>query len=116
MGRGWEQLGLLATMQAAILNVIPSAPNFARSVWIGGIGLSICGVLIVQYFPIKAFTITDNNMRVLVQDKNPFISPSLLANALAGPVVIALWSSVLFLIGITDYIIETNLYGFRYQV
>lgn len=101
------QLAFLATMSAAILTISPPAPSLAFSVWLGAAGLSACGLFIVQYFPIQAFSISDKDMVSLVRDGN-YISSALLAIAVASPVIITLWSSILFAIGITDYIIQNT--------
>lgn len=100
-------LAFLATMSAAILAISPPAPPLAFSVWLGAAGLSVCGLFIVQYFPIQAFSISDEDMGKLVKDGN-YINSALLAIAVASPVIIALWSSILFAIGIVDYIIENS--------
>ena len=110
------QLALLATIQTASLKLTPPSPDFAHSVWLGGAGLSVCGVFIVQYFPIKAFNITDEDMKTLVQDGNPYIKTSLLAIAIASPVVIALWASLLFIAGVIDYIVQAEFSGNQYRV
>lgn len=100
-------LAFLATMSAAILTISPAAPPLAFSVWLGAAGLSACGLFIVQYFPIQAFSISDKDMVNLVKDGN-YISSALLAIAVASPVIITLWSSILFAIGIADYIIQNT--------
>jgi hypothetical protein len=102
-------------MCAAILAIAPHPPEFATSVWLGGAGLSVCGLFIVQYISIKAFPIADEGMADLVKDHNGYISTELLASAIASPVIIALWSSILFTIGIVDYVIEISLGGARYK-
>jgi len=116
----WDRLStalaLLATMNAAIMAITPHAPNFAYSAWLAAAGLSVCGVFIVQYFPIKAFSITDEDMGALVQHGNPYINTTLLANSVASPVVIALWASILFVAGVIDYIIQADLNGARYKI
>jgi hypothetical protein len=110
-----SQLAFLATMSAAILAITPHPPNFATAAWLGVAGLSACGLFTVQYFPIKAFTITDEDMGELVRDGNHYINVALLATAVASPVIITLWSSILFAAGIIDYIIETPLGGAGYK-
>lgn len=101
------QLAFLATMSAAILAISPPAPPLAFSVWLGAAGLSVCGLFIVQYFPIQAFSISDEDMAELVKGCN-YINPTFLAIAVASPVIFALWSSILFAVGIVDYIIENT--------
>jgi len=100
-------LAFLATMSAAILAISPPAPPLAFSVWLGAAGLSVCGLFIVQYFPIQAFSISDEDMAELVKGCN-YINPTFLAIAVASPVIFALWSSILFAVGIVDYIIENT--------
>jgi hypothetical protein len=102
-------------MTAAILAITPQPPKFATAVWLGVAGLSACGLFTVQYFPIKAFAITDEDMGELVKAENHYIDLALLATIVASPVVITLWSSILFTVGIIDYIIETPLGGVWYK-
>jgi hypothetical protein len=111
-----RQLALHATMSAAILAITPHPPNLAVSAWLGGAGLSVCGLFIVQYFPIQAFSITDEDMARIVEEGNHYINTALLASAIASPAIMALWSLVLFLIGIIDYIVEIPLCGGRYRI
>jgi hypothetical protein len=101
------QLAFLATMSAAILTISPPAPPLAFSVWLGAAGFSVCGLFIVQCLLIQSFYISDKDMVILVRDSH-YISSALLAIVVATPVVIALWSSTLFAIGITDYIIQNT--------
>lgn len=105
----WDRLSntlaFLATMSAAILAISPPAPPLAFSVWLGAAGLSACGLFIVQFFAIQAFSISDEDMGQLVKDGN-YVNSALLAVAVASPVIFALWSSILFAVGILDYIIE----------
>ncbi|KAF8161527.1 hypothetical protein B0H34DRAFT_841030 [Crassisporium funariophilum] len=108
--------GLLAAMHGVILAIGPHAPPIAFSLWIGGAGLSVCGLFTVQYFPIIAFSITDKDMGSLVKNNNDIINITLLASAIASPVVIALWAELLFVTGMVDYIIESDLQGLRYKV
>ena len=103
-------------MHAAILALSRQPPNFAYSVWLGGGAMSVCGVFIVQYFPIRAFSMTDEDMGFLVETGNEFVNVALLATAVASPVVICLWASVLFVAGMIDYLIETDLGGLKYQI
>ncbi|KAG2130159.1 uncharacterized protein EDB93DRAFT_1108512 [Suillus bovinus] len=107
----WDRLSntlaFLATMNAAILAISPPAPPLAFSVWLGAAGLSVCGLFIVQYFPIQAFSISDEDMGELVKGGD-YINSALLAIAVASPVIFALWSSILFAVGIADYIIENH--------
>ena len=78
--------------------------------------MSVCGVFIVQYFPIRAFSITDEDMGFLVETGNEFVNVPLLATAVASPVVICLWASILFVAGMIDYILESDLGGLRYRI
>jgi len=101
-------------MNAAIL-AIPNSSQFAFAAWLGGAGLSVCGVFIVQYFPIKAFSITDEDIGNLVGDEDQYALQALLAIAIASPVIIALWSSILFAGGIFDYVLHADLGGPKYK-
>ena len=103
-------------MHAAILSLSRQPPKFAYSVWLGGGAMSVCGVFIVQYFPIRAFSMTDEDMGFLVEKGNEFVNVALLATAVASPVVICLWASVLFVAGMIDYILESDLGGLRYRI
>lgn len=99
-------------MNAAILAISPAAPSLAFSLWLGSAGLSVCGLFVIQYFPIQAFSISDVDMGDLVRDGNGFqVNTAVLATAIASPVIMALWSSVLFTIGIVDYIIQIPIGG-----
>jgi hypothetical protein len=77
-------------MSAAVLAITPRAPDFATSAWLGGAGLSICGLFVVQYISIKAFAIADDVMGELVNHENHYdINTMSLAWALASPVIMA---------------------------
>ena len=78
--------------------------------------MSVCGVFIVQYFPIRAFSMADEDMRFLVEAGSEFVNIALLATSIASPVVICLWASVLFVAGMIDYILESDLGGLRYHI
>jgi hypothetical protein len=78
--------------------------------------MSVCGVFIVQYFPIRAFSMADEEMGFLVDAGNILVNVALLATAVASPVVICLWASVLFVVGMIDYILESDLGGLRYRI
>jgi len=114
----WDRLStalaLLATMSAAILGITPRAPALARALWLGGAGLSVCGLFIVNYFPFKSFSIQDGEMINIVQDDDYYLSTALLSAAVASPVIMTLWAAILFTTGIIDYIIETPFGGTRY--
>jgi hypothetical protein len=111
-----SKLAILATMHAAILSAGNAAPPLASAVWLGGAGLSVCGFFIVQYGPIRAFGIDDKDMKMLVQDGNRYVKTSLLSAAVASPVIMALWSSILFAIGLVDNAIEADLGGKGYKI
>jgi len=104
-------------MTAAILAITPHAPPFANSLWLGGAGLSVCGLFIVNYFPFKSFSIRDGEMIKIVKDDNDYcINTALLSAAVASPVIITLWAAILFTVGIIDYVIETPIGGTRYTM
>jgi hypothetical protein len=103
-------------MSAAGLGIKPQPPHFATAAWLGVAGLSACGLFCVQYFPIKAFAITDEDMGELVKGGNQYVNIALLATVVASPVIITLWSSILFAAGIIDYIIESPLGEAHYKV
>ena len=103
-------------MHAAILAISPRPPSLAFSLWLGGGTLSVCGLFTVQYFPIRAFSATDEDVGFIVKHGNEFFNVALLATAIASPVVICLWAAVLFIAGMVDYIIEGDLGGFGYRV
>ena len=58
----------------------------------------------------------DEDMRFLVDSGHEFVNVALLATAVASPVVICLWASVLFVVGMIDYILESELGGLRYRI
>ncbi|CAA7264013.1 unnamed protein product [Cyclocybe aegerita] len=109
-------LGLLAAMHAAILAISPEPPKLAYSLWLGGGTLSVCGLFTVQYFPIRAFSMTDEDVGFIVENGNDFFNVTLLATAVASPVVICLWAAVLFVAGMVDYILESDLGGCKYRI
>ncbi|KAJ8596862.1 hypothetical protein M405DRAFT_804748 [Rhizopogon salebrosus TDB-379] len=115
----WDRLSstlaFLATMNAAILAISPLAPPLASSVWLGAAGLSVCGLFIVQYLSMKAFSISDADMGELVKDGH-HINTAMLATAVASPVIFALWSSILFAVGIVDYVIDNSRGGPQYKL
>jgi hypothetical protein len=103
-------------MTAAIIAITPHAPALATALWLGGAGLSVCGLFIVNYFPFKSFSIRNEEMVLLLKEDNYYVSTALLAAAVASPVIMTLWASLLFTIGTVDYIIETPLGGTPYRV
>lgn len=103
-------------MNAAILAITPHPPKLAFAAWLAGAGLSVCGVFIVQYFPIKAFSMTDEEFGLLIDGRSSYAAHVMLAVAAASPVIITLWASVLFATGIVDYAIQADLGGRRYKV
>ena len=104
-------------MHAAILAISPQPPSLAFSLWLGGGTLSVCGLFTTQYFPIiKAFSTTDEDVRIIAEHGNEYFNVALLATAVASPVVICLWAVVLFIAGMVDYIIESDLGGLRYRI
>ncbi|KAF6763680.1 hypothetical protein DFP72DRAFT_1136337 [Ephemerocybe angulata] len=109
-------LALLATMNTTILAISPQAPNLAFAAWLGGAGLSVCGVFVVQYFSIKAFSITDEDMGSILLEDNDWVALALLASVIASPVVMKLWSAVLFILGTVDYIWETEAMSWRWKI
>ena len=52
----------------------------------------------------------------IVQENGHYVNSTLLAAAIASPVIMTLWSSILFTIGIIDYVIETPLGGVQYTL
>ncbi|KIM75807.1 hypothetical protein PILCRDRAFT_826956 [Piloderma croceum F 1598] len=116
--REWDRLStalaLLTTMSAAILSITPHAPALATALWLGGAGLSACGLFIVNYFPFKSFSIRNDVMIKIVREDNHYINTTLLAAAVASPVIMTLWSAILFIVGTIDYIIEIPLGGTQY--
>jgi len=115
----WNRLSmvliLLVTTNSAIL-AVPSAPRLAVSCWLGGAGLSICGLFILQYCAIQSTWIADRTMRELVRDHNTLTKTQILALALATPVIMALWAAIFFMVGIVDYAVEAQLGGALYWV
>lgn len=103
-------------MHAAILAISPQPPSLAFSLWLGGGTLSVCGLFTVQYFPIRAFSVTDEDMAFIVENGNEIFNVALIATAVASPVVICLWAAILFVAGMVDYIIESDLGGLRYRM
>jgi len=101
-------------MNAAILS-IRAPPPLAFAVWLGGAGLAVCGLFVVQYFSVKAFSITDEDMNQIVDSKTPYIDLPLLAVAMITPVVTACWAAILFAIGVFDYLIRSDLGGGKYR-
>ncbi|KIM74384.1 hypothetical protein PILCRDRAFT_92571 [Piloderma croceum F 1598] len=83
-------------MTAAILAITPHAPAIATTVWLDGAGLSVCGLFIVNYFPFKAFSIDDEEMIDIVKENGHYVNSTLLAAAIASPVIMTLWSAILF--------------------
>ncbi|KAF9543981.1 hypothetical protein CPC08DRAFT_419594 [Agrocybe pediades] len=56
-------------------------------------------------------------MAVLVRtEEHVFIQATLLATAVASPVVILLWATILFVLGMFDYIAKSDLGGLKYRL
>ncbi|TEB18646.1 hypothetical protein FA13DRAFT_1745453 [Coprinellus micaceus] len=103
-------------MNTTILAISPQAPSLAFATWLGGAGLSVCGVFVVQYFSIKAFSVTDEDVGLVLNEDGGYANLAVLAGIIAGPVVMKLWSAVLFLIGTIDYIVETEALSSVYKM
>jgi hypothetical protein len=109
-------------MNAAIIKVSSHTGGAAVSLWVGAAGLSLCGVFMIQYYSIRAFPLTNSQLRELVslstrpRRKRTFIGRGILAMAIAGPPLITFWATVLFVAGIIVYIWDTQWDRTRYQV
>jgi hypothetical protein len=101
-------------MHAAILAITPHAPALASAIWLGA--LAVCGLFVVQYFSFTAFGMTDVDIQSIVNSEQPYIHHPPLAVAMVTPIITFCWAAILFTIGIFDYIIETDLGGWRYRV
>ncbi|CAE6477607.1 unnamed protein product [Rhizoctonia solani] len=112
--REWDRLGttlgLLATMMAAILALSPEPPGLAAALWLSGSVVAVSGIFITNYLSVKAFDISDDEMRTLVQGE--FSKAQLVPIAIACPPVAVRWASLLFVVGIFDYTIE---YPFKHH-
>ncbi|KAG5638747.1 hypothetical protein H0H81_010557 [Sphagnurus paluster] len=109
----WNRLSTLlafeATMQAAILAINPQPPPLAFAIWLGALGLSSAGLFTINVFPIKAFSLTDEEIFFLIrkgEDTTLMLPVVFLGCALAAPTIISLWSAVLFTVGVFVYIVQ----------
>lgn len=107
-------------MHAAILAISPAAPPLAFSLWLGGVSISVCALFIVQYFPIKAFSIRDVDMPLLLQDsdiedRESLISVTLLIIAVSSPAAMLMWAALLFVAGMIDYVVEVDMLDGRFR-
>ncbi|CUA67690.1 hypothetical protein RSOLAG22IIIB_13528 [Rhizoctonia solani] len=91
-------------MMAAILALSPEPPGLAAALWLSGSVVAVSGIFVTNYISVKAFDITDDEMRTLVQGE--FFNAHLVPIAIACPPVAVRWASLLFVIGIFDYTIE----------
>ncbi|KAG9026076.1 hypothetical protein FRB95_009453 [Tulasnella sp. JGI-2019a] len=109
----WDRLAtglaLLATMDAAIL-ALNNAPAFSSACWLGGAAMSVCGIFIVQYIPVVAITMSDDEIVDLIDFDKPNPMLPVLVVAVTGPNAIACWSSALFVAGVIDYIFQNYWY------
>ncbi|CAE6495323.1 unnamed protein product [Rhizoctonia solani] len=116
--REWDRLsttlGLLATMMAAILALSPEPPSLAAALWLSGSVVAVSGIFITNYLSVKAFDISDDEMRTLVQGQ--FSKAHLVPIAIACPPAAVRWASLLFVVGIFDYTIEYPFRHFAYLV
>ena len=102
-------------MQAAILAIQPAVPPLSFAAWLGGAGMSVCGLLVVQYFPLKALHFAPADFTTLLKHDH-IISNKIIAAAVSTPIIIAFWSSMLFIVGIVNYFLEANMGGLRYKI
>jgi len=125
----WDRLStllaLLATMNAAIfMKVDPSSSPFpSSSLWLGAAGLSVSGCFLIQYYSIKTFPITDEQLRRLVLhayhrhhegdtgELCVWKHRQIVSIALSAPPLFGLWASMLFLIGIYGMVVRTTDFG-----
>ena len=76
-------------MSATIFAITTHPPNFSNAAWLGGAGLSVCGLFIIQYISVKAFSITNEDIGDMLKDNNCYINAAMLATAVASPIIIA---------------------------
>lgn len=92
-------------MNAAILAISPAAPSLAFSLWLGSAGLSVCGLFVNISYPSVLDIGCGHGQSCARRERVPG-ETAVIATAIASPVIMALWSSVLFTIGIVDSIVQ----------
>lgn len=107
-------------MHAAILAINLPAPPLAFSLWLGGASLSVCGLFIVQFFSIKAFSIRDVDMPLLlghsnIEENDSLISSTLLIIAISSPAAMLMWAALLFVVGMVDYVAEVDMLDGKFR-
>ena len=103
-------------MNAAVIKIAPGTDGAAPSLWLGAAGLSLCGVFMVLYFSARALPMTNLQLHDLVSNRNPkYIDRRLTALSICGPLITALWATVLFVAGIVVFIWETEFDRARYR-
>jgi len=106
------------------MKVDPSSSSFpSSSLWLGAAGLSVCGCFLIQYYSIKTFPITDEQLRQLVLrayhrhyegatgELCVWKHRQIVSIALTAPPLFGLWASMLFLIGIYGMVVRTTDFG-----
>lgn len=99
-------------MNVAIQALSSNHGGLSGACWIGSAALSVSGVFIVQYLAITTFPIANNQIRALISDTGE--TTAFLPNqkwaawALAGPPILVLWSTTLFIAGLMHYVIRTH--------
>jgi hypothetical protein len=90
---------------AAILALNPEPPALAAALWLSGSVVAVVGLFVTNYLSVKALDISNEEMRVLVREKQ-FSGAHLVPIAITCPPVTVYWSSLLFTVGMFDYTIR----------
>ena len=100
-----DQISLLTTISAASLafSDIDNSWWAARSVFAGSLGLSLCGFFVIHYFGVLSEGMRDEKMLHAV--KGDYIETKVVSCALAIPVVITAYSTLLILLGHCIFIV-----------
>ncbi|KZP12931.1 hypothetical protein FIBSPDRAFT_1049747 [Athelia psychrophila] len=111
----WDRLGttisLLATISAASLafSGIDNSWWVARAVFAGALGLSLCGFFVIHYFGVLSEGMRDDDMHKAV--KGDYTERKVVSCALAVPVVITAYSTLLILLGHCIFVITISSTG-----
>lgn len=84
----------------------PPTPGPSNALWLGASGLSVCGGFLVQYYSIKAFPMTDQQLMEIVQEENGYMSSAVISAALAAPALFALFACTMFIFAVYSYVMH----------
>lgn len=71
--------------------------SHSNALWLGAAAIAVCGAFLAQYYSIKAFPMTNDQLKRLVTNNKAYMSSHIIAVALAVPPLFAMYSMAIFI-------------------